>query len=144
RLDESTAPTDIMPGYAAGNATGAGEVEVDSLPDAATARMPASSARVNALRSNVVPLSEPSERLMTQSPPSAAFFVSTQSSAVTTFSVEPDPVLSSTFTLHSLMSGATPTTPCVLFAAATMPAQCVPWPLSSNGSLLSLKVFSPP
>ncbi len=51
---------------------------------------------------------------------------------------EPEPLLSSTFTACSVASVLTPTTPSLSSSASAMPAQWVPWSLSSDHDSLQL------
>src|SRR3954447_4007971 len=53
--------------------------------------------------------------------PTGPTFAVTHSMPQMTVEVEPEPVLSRTFTAYSAASGATPTTPMSLSRAATMP-----------------------
>ena len=72
-------------------------------------------------------LDEPSDRLITVAPWSAA-----QSTPRVMSEVQPEPSSSSTFTGRMRASGARPATPVALLAtAATIPDTWVPWPLSS-------------
>src|SRR5882762_4606954 len=64
--------------------------------------------------------------------PLAAALAMTQSTPQMTDDHEPWPVESSTLTAIKEACGATPTTPKLLSRAATVPATCVPWPLSSS------------
>lgn len=47
------------------------------------------------------------------------------------------------FTATMVVPGATPTTPWPLFLAATLPAQCVPWPFLSSGRALDRMQLAP-
>src|SRR3989344_9091778 len=112
------------------------------FPAATTIVTPASRARHIALcKASLFELPQllseapPPPRLMLATvigPPFAGALLVTKSSPQMTDDHVPEPELLRTRTAHSLASGATPTTPRELSAAAIVPATCVPCPLSSS------------
>ncbi len=130
-LCASTALTDTTPRKDAGYC----RICVPSLPEAATVRIPASRAAVNVgcARATCSGLRmPPTLRLITSAPCSRA-----QSTASRTSDSEMNPSGSATLIGISLEPGAMPAMPTPLSVSARMvPVTCVPWPTSSETSVL--------